>query len=731
MLTCVLQQVKPPPVKATCTMRDFRNLDSISFKHDLTDKLASIPFTSDVDSFLNHFNAVAEGVLDLHAPQSTRTRTIRPQPKWYSDEIRAEKRELRRLERKWRKNRLTIHKDIYMSQHAKVINLIEKAKEGYYKDVLYKAGVRDTFKVLGTLLNKNSRVLPTYDSSTDLCNRFANFFSEKIDGIRANIESKSVDLPSSTVTRNYTSVTKELLAFRKLSEDDVCKIIKSSANKSCSLDFLPTWMVKDYIDIVVGPITSIVNQSLTSGVFPHILKQAVVTPIIKKTNLDRNELSNYRPVSNINFIGKVIEKAAIMQVDEHVDDNNLHEVYQSAYKICHSTETALLRVKDDIDLALDNNHAVFLIMLDLSAAFDTIDHNILFQRFEYDFGIKGTALDWFKSYMSGRKFHVSLYGAKSDDHTLHYGVPQGSIIGPKAFTMYAQSVTTIILHYGLRYHIYADDIQLYHIFDPSIPGEAAVAVFKLSMCANEIRIWMTRNKLKLNESKTEFFMAVSSHNMHRLVDTKITIGNADIEPSLEIKNLGITFDSKMTMSPHITALCRTLNFSLWNISRIRRFVDQETCINAMRALILSKLDYGNALLSGCKVTDIARLQRIQNRAARIVFQVPRRHPSSELLDSLHWLPVEKRIIFKILMHIYKSLNDLSPKYLVDCFKIHIPVRKGLRSALDETRLVVPRTNRLIGDRSFSARGSTLWNNIPPSIRVSTTLSSFKKNLDLF
>ena len=151
----------------------------------------------------------------------------------------------------------------------------------------------------------------------------------------------------------------------------------------------------------------------------------------------------------------------------------------------------------------------------------------------------------------------------------------------------------------------------------------------------------------------------------------------------------------------------------------------------MRALILSKLVYGNALLSGCKVTNIAHLQRIQNKVARIVFQVPRRHPSSELLDSLHWLQIEKRIIFKILLHIYKSLNDLSTKYLTDCFKIYIPPREGLRSALDKTRLVVPRTNRLIGDRSFSVRRSILWNNIPPSIRVSTTVCSFQKSQNSF
>ena len=133
------------------------------------------------------------------------------------------------------------------------------------------------------------------------------------------------------------------------------------------------------------------------------------------------------------------------------------------------------------------------------------------------------------------------------------------------------------------------------------------------------------------------------------------------------------------------------------------------------------------LWSGCKVTNIARLQRIQNRASRSVFQVPRRHPFSELLDSLHWLPVEKRFIFEILLYICKSLNELSPKCLVDCFKIYVPPREGLRSALDETHLVDPRTNRLIGARSFNVCGSILWNDILPSIKVSTTVCSFKKS----
>ena len=175
-----------------------------------------------------------------------------------------------------------------------------------------------------------------------------------------------------------------------------------------------------------------------------MMKQAIVTPSLKKTNSDWNDLQNYRPVSNIGFVSKVIEKVAMIQVDEYMQSNDLDEVNQSAYKNRHSTETALLKVTNDIALALDKNKAAFLIMLDLSAAFDTIDHDIFIHRLEHGFGIKGTALKWFSSYISGRKFRVSVGGMFSDYFDLNYGVPQGSIIGPRVFTMYSHNVASII-----------------------------------------------------------------------------------------------------------------------------------------------------------------------------------------------------------------------------------------------------------------------------------------------
>ena len=253
-------------------------------------------------------------------------------------------------------------------------------------------------------------------------------------------------------------------------------------------------------------------------------------------------------------------------------------------------------------------------------------------------------------------------------------------------------------------------------------------IFKLSSCVAEVRNWMTHNKLKLNDSKTEFFIASPPQLMSRLSGTTIWIGSTEVTPSEKIKNLGVVFDSAMTMSSHVTSLCKSVNFHLWNISRIRRFIDKDTCSTTMRALVLSKLDYANSTLLGCKKADILRLQRLQNKAARIIFRVPRRHSSSQLLSTLHWLPIDKRIIFKTLLYIYKSLNDLAPIYLSDSISLFIPSRKGLRSSMDTLRLDIPRSSRKYGARSFSVHGPTLWNNIPLAIRSSPTATIFKSRL---
>ena len=403
------------------------------------------------------------------------------------------------------------------------------------------------------------------------------------------------------------------------------------------------------------------------------------------------------------------------------------------YKPCHSTETALLRVKNDIQNHMSKRKGVFLVLLDLSSAFDTISHPILLSRL-HQLGIRGAVLKWMESYLSGRSSRVLIDGAQSEPRAMQYGLPQGSIVGPSAFNIYTIPIGRIIRKFQLSFHTYADDIQLYTSFDPHDQSSITSALNQLSSCITAIKSWMTLNMLKLNDEKTEFTVITSPHLSRLLPPISLSLGGQMIHPSAKVRNLGVIFDSHMSMSQHIQSLCTSLNFQLRNISQLRRFMDFDTSNHVIRALILSRLDYGNGLLLGVNKTDIQRLQRVQNWAARLVHRAAKHEHTSPLLHSLHWLPVHKRITFKVLCLVYKCLHRTVPCYLSSCVSAYIPPRPNLRSANDTTRLSVPNTTHILKTverKSFELTSPSMWNSLPPVIRESPTLQSFKKHLKSF
>jgi hypothetical protein len=486
--------------------------------------------------------------------------------------------------------------------------------------------------------------------------------------------------------------------------------------------------LKQHLEIHLPILTELVNSSLRTGIFPANAHSAVVSPLLKKPSLCKNDLKSYRPVSNLHFSAKIIEKCAATQFVEHLSEHQLMDPMQSAYRACHSTETALIKVQADILTEIDAKRVVLLALLDLSAAFDTIEHNILINRLEKRFSVSNTALQWFNSYLRGWTSQVDVAGKLSDPITTEFGVPQGSVMGPLLFTAYIRPISDIAICHGIGYHIYADDTQLYISFDPRIPGDMERALSALSRCIHEIKAWMSANCLKLNDSKTEFFVAGSPYNLKHLPQIELTIGTAKIKPSEIVRNLGVVFNSTMDLSRHVNQLRRSINFQLRNMWRIRHFITQDACHHAVRALVTSRLDYCNGLFTSLYEKDLTRLQRLQNNAARLVFAVGRRTNSSDLLTVLHWLPIRQRILFKILLYVYKAMQHSSPEYISDYFTTYAPSRL-LRSSSDNYRLENPkRSHRTSGDKRFQIAAVTAWNTLPIEIRSATTTTLFKTKL---
>ena len=237
----------------------------------------------------------------------------------------------------------------------------------------------------------------------------------------------------------------------------------------------------------------------------------MIRPKLKKESLNHEVYANFRPISNLKYISKMIEKAISYQLINYLRDNDLEESLQSAYKTFHSTETALVKVHNDIVSAIDNQSYVILLLLDLSAAFDTVDHKILLQRRSCRFGIKGKALSWFKSYLENRKQIVNVKGETSYSMDLRCGVPQGSVLGPILYVLYTSPLGDIVKSHGLSCHFYADDIQLYCSFKLH---DQVASVQVIESCLNDVDAWMLANMLKLNRDKTELLVIGPKHKVN-------------------------------------------------------------------------------------------------------------------------------------------------------------------------------------------------------------------------
>jgi hypothetical protein len=511
--------------------------------------------------------------------------------------------------------------------------------------------------------------------------------------------------------------------------EDMSKLISKSPSKSCQLDPISTWLLKECLPELVTIITEIVNKSLINGVFPETFKLALLLPLLKKIILDFEIFNNFRPVSNLSFVSKILEKAVAVQIDIHCDVNELWEPLQSAYRMGHSTETALLKVHSDIMEALDSGSVAVLLLIDLSAAFDTIDHSILLQRLENVFGITGIALLWIKSYLSSRQQQVIINGSRSTPAQLNYGVPQGSVLGPKLFTMYTQPLGELIRKHHLSVHFYADDTQIYITFRPQCRQSQQEALLKLMDCVKSIRIWMASNMLKLNDNKTEVLLVSSKFKplVGTLHEFNISVGDATVEPQTSVHNLGVIFDRHMVFDKHINNICRTAYMHIRNIGRIRRYITQDTTRSLVQSIIMSRLDYCNSLLINIPATLTNKLQRVQNICARLITGAKRHEEITPVLCDLHWLPIVRRSQYKLLVYVYKAIHRTAPKYLTDMLDIYQPSR-SLRS---ETKMYIrPVTvkNVTYGERQFGWCAAMLWNNLPQHIKESLSISIYKKSL---
>ena len=552
--------------------------------------------------------------LDKHAPERMKEITIRSTNPWFTNKVKDKKKAVRRREKIWQKYKCPEHwralqvarkeYKILLTQvkttkiNKKIDNCHKDAKE-LYKLVVYLTGTA----------TKNP--LPPGKTDNQLAEDFAKFFMNKIQTIRDNLADHPLYKPEPTNILKFDT-------FKKLSEEDVRKLISKMKTKSCELDVLPTHILKEILDHLLPTITKIINMSLTQGIFINKWKNALVSPLLKKKGMELI-LKSYRLVSNLSFLSKVVESMALDQMNNHCEHHNIIPDYQLAYRANYSCETALVMLVNDVLWFYENQEAMQIIAINLSAAFDMLDQDLLLSVLQKRVGINGNAFNWCESYLRPRTCQVNIGKAYSTKKNLTFSVPQGSCPGPWYYLVYASTLQCVVekpitINGCANDHILKDKFKINDVMDKRRCKE------NLEKCIVNVKNWMDENCLKMNDDKTAYIVFVSNKMAKKIQTQSISINGININKREGIQYLGAWLDEHLTLREHIKRKCRITMVNLQCIHLIRQYLTQDTTQTLVLGIVMSHLDYSNAIFSGLPDKDMANLQRIQNAGAKLVLQ---------------------------------------------------------------------------------------------------------------
>ncbi|KAF2358585.1 Reverse transcriptase domain [Trinorchestia longiramus] len=497
------------------------------------------------------------------------------------------------------------------------------------------------------------------------------------------------------------------------------RILYSLKNtKAVKHDNISLQYIKDSFNFTTPLLHLIINTSIATNKFPDQWKLSVIKPLHKAGDI--NTASNYRPISLLPVLSKILEKVISNQLLTHLDKSNLLHPNQYAYRKHTNTQDALLNITEKIYSDIDTKNVTQLLLLDLSKAFDSVEHTRLLQKISN----LGIATQWFQSNLANRSHAVRLENTISSPIQNDFGVPQGFILGPLLFSIFINDFPP--MPSNTRIFMYADDVQIAMTSAPVKPSQTKSDA---EILLKHVKSWYGQNGLKLNASKTVHHFSFQEHNK-KAPKFNFNVRNNIIEPVGKGKNLGVWFDQNMSFTSHVEKTCSKISGTLMFLHRVKNVLDEKTRLLDIQSIVLSRFDYCDLVWGDIPKGLQKELQKCMDFAAKVVCKgnFRKNDHATPLVEKLNWTPIEQRVLIHKVKYVFFSLYR--PQSSANVVKFYPPTTKGVKHDRRHDVNISFRSSDA-GQRALSISGALLWNKLPMHMKINQSIKNFKKNVTSF